>query len=138
MAELSRLMLALKTVVRTTRAGVAGKPVGGRVGLRRLYTTFIFDEVDAGIGGSVARNKSANGSRLSRDFPVLCVTHLPQIACFADHHFYVENSSAAAAPDSGEASRESKGSRPGAGAHAVGQPDHGRGVKARDGHAQTG
>jgi DNA repair protein RecN (Recombination protein N) len=89
--ELSRLMLALKTVVGTTRAGVAGKPVEGPPGTSPLLTpTFIFDEVDAGIGGRVAEQVGQRLKRLSRNAQVLCVTHLPQIACFADHHFYVE------------------------------------------------
>ena len=89
--ELSRLMLALKTVVGTTRAGVADKPVDGPAGTSpRLAPTFIFDEVDAGIGGRVAEQVGQRLKRLSRNSQVLCVTHLPQIACFADHHFYVE------------------------------------------------
>jgi DNA repair protein RecN (Recombination protein N) len=89
--ELSRLMLALKTVVGTARAGVAGKAVEGQAGTSpRLTPTFIFDEVDAGIGGRVAEQVGQRLKRLSRNSQVLCVTHLPQIACFADHHFYVE------------------------------------------------
>jgi DNA repair protein RecN (Recombination protein N) len=82
--ELSRLMLALKTVV--GRAGV-----GGRAGAsRRATPTFVFDEVDAGIGGRVAESVGQRLKRLARDTQVLCVTHLAQIACFADHHYYVE------------------------------------------------
>jgi DNA repair protein RecN (Recombination protein N) len=79
--ELSRLMLALKTVVGVGRAGDAP---------RRTAPTFIFDEVDAGIGGRVAESVGQRLKRLARDTQVLCVTHLPQIACFADHHYYVE------------------------------------------------
>ena len=82
--ELSRLMLALKTVV--GRAGA-----GGRAGAnRRAIPTFVFDEVDAGIGGRVAESVGQRLKRLARDTQVLCVTHLAQIACFADHHYYVE------------------------------------------------
>ena len=89
--ELSRLMLALKTVVgraRSGRSGGAGRRTVGTT--RRITPTFIFDEVDAGIGGRVAESVGQRLKRLARDTQVLCVTHLPQIACFADHHFYVE------------------------------------------------
>jgi DNA repair protein RecN (Recombination protein N) len=71
--ELSRIMLAIKSL--------CGNEESGR--------TLVFDEVDAGIGGRAA---DAVGKRL-RDISlgnqVLCVTHLPQIAAFADHHFSV-------------------------------------------------
>jgi DNA repair protein RecN (Recombination protein N) len=82
--ELSRLMLALKTVV--GRAGAEGRAGAGR----RAIPTFVFDEVDAGIGGRVAESVGQRLKRLARDTQVLCVTHLAQIACFADHHYYVE------------------------------------------------
>jgi DNA repair protein RecN (Recombination protein N) len=82
--ELSRLMLALKTVVGLARAADSARAT------RRVAPTFIFDEVDAGIGGRVAESVGQRLKRLSRDSQVLCVTHLAQIACFADHHFYVE------------------------------------------------
>jgi DNA repair protein RecN (Recombination protein N) len=82
--ELSRLMLALKTVVGRARSSHA---VGTT---RRWAPTFIFDEVDAGIGGRVAESVGQRLKRLARDAQVLCVTHLAQIACFADHHYYVE------------------------------------------------
>jgi DNA repair protein RecN (Recombination protein N) len=81
--ELSRLMLALKTVVGKARAGLARGWAG-------QLKTFIFDEVDAGIGGRIAESVGQRLKRLARDAQVLCVTHLAQIACFADHHFYVE------------------------------------------------
>lgn len=81
--EISRLMLALKTVVGQARAS------GGK-GRRGLAKTFIFDEVDSGIGGRVAESVGQRLKRLAREAQVLCVTHLAQIACFADHHFYVE------------------------------------------------
>jgi DNA repair protein RecN (Recombination protein N) len=81
--ELSRLMLALKTVVGR------GASRGTR---RRAALTFIFDEVDAGIGGRVAESVGLRLKRLARDTQVLCVTHLAQIACFADHHYFVEKS----------------------------------------------
>jgi len=82
--ELSRLMLALKTVVGQARIGRVGRDS------RRATPTFIFDEVDAGIGGRIAESIGQRLKRLARDGQVLCVTHLAQIACFADQHFYVE------------------------------------------------
>lgn len=71
--ELSRLMLALRNA--TEEAG------DGR--------TLIFDEVDSGIGGRVADAVGQRLSRLARRHQVLCVTHLPQIAAFADQHYHV-------------------------------------------------
>jgi len=87
--EISRLMLALKTVVGQAR--VSRGPRGGRPN----EATFIFDEIDAGIGGRVAECVGQRLKRLARDAQVLCVTHLAQIACFADRHFYVEKSARA-------------------------------------------
>jgi len=80
--EISRLMLALKTVVGMNRPGAGAA--------RRAARTFIFDEVDSGIGGRVAESVGQRLKRLARDGQVLCVTHLAQIACFADQHYYVE------------------------------------------------
>ena len=82
--ELSRLMLALKTVVGAKRARTSAGAA------RRAAPTFVFDEVDAGIGGRVAESVGQRLKRLARDTQVMCVTHLAQIACFADHHYYVE------------------------------------------------
>jgi len=79
--ELSRLMLALKTVIVAPAAGAGGNPAA---------RTLVFDEVDAGIGGRVAECVGERLKRLSKENQVLCVTHLPQIACFADHHYSVE------------------------------------------------
>ncbi len=81
--EISRLMLALRTVVGQARVGRSA---------RTADATFIFDEIDAGIGGRVAESVGQRLKRLARDAQVLCVTHLAQIACFADRHFYVEKS----------------------------------------------
>lgn len=82
--ELSRIMLALKTVLGTQRLGRNNgtKTIGG--------PTFIFDEVDTGIGGRVAESVGQRLKSLSQTAQVICVTHLAQIACFADHHYYVE------------------------------------------------
>jgi DNA repair protein RecN (Recombination protein N) len=76
--EISRIALALKTCV--TAPGRAGGVV----------RTLVFDEVDAGIGGSVAEGVGRRLKGLSANSQVLCVTHLAQIACFADHHYLVE------------------------------------------------
>ncbi len=71
--ELSRIMLALR------RSAPEGDSVG----------TLIFDEVDAGIGGEAATAVGEKISRLGHDLQVLCVTHLPQVAAFADQHYQV-------------------------------------------------
>jgi len=72
--ELSRVMLALKRL-EAQRRGIA---------------TMIFDEVDAGIGGAVAQVVGRKLKQLSRFHQILCVTHLAQIAVFADRHLTVE------------------------------------------------
>ena len=78
--ELSRVALALKTTLQaTTSAG-------------EHCRTYVFDEVDTGVGGSVAEAIGRRLSRLSQQSQILCVTHLPQIACFADAHFHVAKS----------------------------------------------
>ncbi len=82
--ELSRFMLALRTVAGRNRAAPS---VGAT---RRVAPTFVFDEVDVGIGGRVAESVGQRLKRLASEAQVLCVTHLAQIACFADRHFVVE------------------------------------------------
>jgi DNA repair protein RecN (Recombination protein N) len=72
--ELARLMLAIKT---------AGDEAD------RL-PTLVFDEVDAGIGGEAAREVGTRLRLLGRGRQVLVVSHLAQVACFADHHLLVE------------------------------------------------
>ncbi|MEP7354969.1 MAG: DNA repair protein RecN [Acidobacteriota bacterium] len=86
--ELSRVALALKTC--TTTAPGARKPTAKAAAAQR---TLVFDEVDAGVGGSAAESVGKRLKRLSVSNQVLCVTHLPQIAGFADHHYYVEKHS---------------------------------------------
>lgn len=88
--ELSRLMLALKTVAGIGRSASAATSARSGGATARLAPTFIFDEVDAGIGGRVAESVGQRLKRLASNTQVLCVTHLAQIACFADHHYYVE------------------------------------------------
>lgn len=75
--ELSRVMLAMEVVL----AGENPVP------------TFVFDEVDAGIGGRVAVEVGRRLSRLARSAQVLVVTHLPQVAAFADTHIVVTKGS---------------------------------------------
>ncbi|MBZ5677143.1 MAG: DNA repair protein RecN [Acidobacteriia bacterium] len=79
--ELSRVALALKTCV----SPAARKNVAPR--------TLVFDEVDAGVGGSAAESVGRRLKKLSGSNQVICVTHLPQIAGFADHHYFVEKHS---------------------------------------------
>jgi DNA repair protein RecN (Recombination protein N) len=71
--ELSRIMLAMKRIL---------AKIGGR-------QVLVFDEVDAGIGGAMAEVVGRKLRELSRHHQVICVTHLPQIACFADQHHSV-------------------------------------------------
>ena len=84
--ELSRVMLALKVSVEEGAARGQGSP-------RRkapIPRTLVFDEIDIGIGGRAAEAVGQKLKELSRTQQVLCVTHLPQIAAFADQHFLVE------------------------------------------------
>lgn len=71
--EMSRIMLAMKTVL-AENEGV---------------DTLIFDEIDSGISGRTAQAVSEKLSVLARDHQVICITHLPQIAAMADHHFLI-------------------------------------------------
>jgi DNA repair protein RecN (Recombination protein N) len=76
--ELSRVALALKTSVgRVARTGA-------------VQRALVFDEIDAGIGGAVAESVGRRLKKLSAANQVLCVTHLAQVAGFADHHYFVE------------------------------------------------
>ena len=59
-----------------------------------MVRTLVFDEVDAGVGGSAAEGVGRRLRRLAATNQVLCVTHLPQIASFADHHYRVEKQEA--------------------------------------------
>jgi len=86
--ELSRVMLALKASVETGsgKKGVARGPSSASSAQR----TLVFDEIDTGIGGRAAEAVGKKLKALSRANQVLCVTHLPQIATFADHHYVIE------------------------------------------------
>jgi len=72
--ELSRVMLALRTVLAVDHP----------------QKTLVFDEVDAGIGGKAAETVGQKLKELSSRYQVLCVTHLAQIAAFADHQYRIE------------------------------------------------
>jgi DNA repair protein RecN (Recombination protein N) len=76
--ELSRVALALKTCTAPAMDGGA------------VPRTLVFDEVDAGVGGSAAEAVGRRLHKLAASSQVLCVTHLPQIAGFGDHHYFVE------------------------------------------------
>ena len=80
--ELSRVALALKTCIAPPRPS------------KNAPRTLVFDEVDAGLGGSAAEAVGRRLKKLSASSQVLCVTHLPQIAGFADHHYSVEKHTA--------------------------------------------
>ncbi len=83
--ELSRVMLALKASV---EAGTSRKKMSG------AQRTLIFDEIDTGIGGRAAEAVGRKLKSLARSNQVLCVTHLPQIATFADRHYLIEKKKA--------------------------------------------
>jgi DNA repair protein RecN (Recombination protein N) len=84
--ELSRVMLALKA---TVEAGKTSKAAGGAQ--RGVFQrTLVFDEIDTGIGGRAAEAVGKKLKSLARSNQVLCITHLPQIASFADHHYLIE------------------------------------------------
>lgn len=72
--ELSRIMLAIKGIL----AKVDEIP------------TLVFDEIDTGVGGKTAQIVAEKLKCISQSHQVICITHLPMIASFADHHFYVE------------------------------------------------
>ena len=73
--ELSRVMLALEVVLAASMAG----------------TTMVFDEVDAGVGGRAAVQIGRRLARLARNRQVIVVTHLPQVAAYADVHLMVDS-----------------------------------------------
>jgi DNA repair protein RecN (Recombination protein N) len=84
--ELSRVMLALKVSVEEG----AARGQGSQRRKAPIPRTLVFDEIDIGIGGRAAEAVGQKLKELSRTQQVLCVTHLPQIAAFADQHFLVE------------------------------------------------
>jgi DNA repair protein RecN (Recombination protein N) len=87
--EMSRVMLALKVSVEEG-LGSKAKPVRAAANRTVSPRTLVFDEIDIGIGGRAAEAVGHKLKVLSRVQQVLCVTHLPQIAAFADQHFVIE------------------------------------------------
>jgi len=107
--ELSRVMLALKASVEEGRptspvdmgksasrtTGSVSQPSsavrkGGKPSTVHSQRTLVFDEIDTGIGGRAAEAVGKKLKSLARNNQVLCITHLPQIASFADHHYVIE------------------------------------------------
>jgi DNA repair protein RecN (Recombination protein N) len=86
--ELSRVMLALKASVEAASSFSKKRNSGAQ-------RTLVFDEIDTGIGGRAAEAVGKKLKSLSRSSQVLCVTHLPQIATFADHHYLIEKKAVA-------------------------------------------
>ncbi|MDO5403824.1 MAG: DNA recombination protein RecN [Eubacteriales bacterium] len=74
--ELSRIMLAIKTVIAA----------------QDDIDTLVFDEIDAGISGKTAQMVAGQLKKLSQSHQIICITHLPQIASMADTHFLIEKS----------------------------------------------
>jgi DNA repair protein RecN (Recombination protein N) len=91
--ELSRIMLALKATIQEGQqpngSGKRARPSPSR------QRTLVFDEIDTGIGGRVAEAVGKKLKSLAQNNQVLCITHLPQIASFADRHFVIEKREAA-------------------------------------------
>lgn len=77
--ELSRIMLALKTVLAENDE----------------IETLIFDEIDSGISGRTAQMVAEKIKLTGKNHQIICITHLPQIAAMADHHFLIEKTSSA-------------------------------------------
>lgn len=77
--ELSRIALAIKTVAASRDSSVP---------------SMVFDEIDTGIGGRTAQMVAERIALVAQYKQVLCITHLPQIACMADNHLYIAKTSA--------------------------------------------
>jgi len=103
--ELSRVMLALKVSVEAGKSPLlaqkarerSGNQAGDKIPTSRkerekwgTQRTLVFDEIDTGIGGRAAESVGKKLKSLARSNQVLCVTHLPQIATFGDHHYVIE------------------------------------------------
>jgi DNA repair protein RecN (Recombination protein N) len=107
--ELSRVMLALKVSVESGATKVAqyddSKPPESERRVTKSKSlgasspvaqrTLVFDEIDTGIGGRAAEAVGKKLKKLARANQVLCVTHLPQIATFGDHHYVIEKKDSA-------------------------------------------
>jgi DNA repair protein RecN (Recombination protein N) len=89
--ELSRVMLALKTSVEAGQAKRSSRNGASKDAAQR---TLVFDEIDSGIGGRAAEAVGKKLKQLARTKQVICITHLPQIASFADRHYLIEKKEA--------------------------------------------
>ena len=87
--EMSRVMLALKVTVEDSYAAATKGRRRSNVPTPRML---VFDEIDIGIGGRAAEAVGKKLKALSKRQQVVCITHLPQIAAFADQHFVIEKS----------------------------------------------
>ncbi len=112
--ELSRFILALKVAL--AEAGSA--------------STMIFDEIDRGVGGAVASAIGERLARLAQDSQVLVVTHSPQVAARATHHYRIEKSHGGEGSRTIGAQAQRRGAARGDCADAVGLGDHRRGAGA--------
>lgn len=74
--ELSRILLSLKNVI----------------GVGEFPRSYLFDEVDTGVSGPTAEKVGKKLKAIAKGQQVICVTHLPQVAAFADHHYYIQKS----------------------------------------------
>ena len=91
--ELSRVMLALKASVEAG-ANATSTNSAGKKKNSAAQRTLVFDEIDTGIGGRAAEAVGRKLKALAKGNQVLCVTHLPQIATFADQHYLIEKRAA--------------------------------------------
>lgn len=87
--ELSRVMLAIEVVTAAGPGGASLEATGPRRGSATAVPTFVFDEVDAGVGGRAALAIGERLAALARTSQVVVVTHLAQVAAFADRHLVV-------------------------------------------------
>jgi DNA repair protein RecN (Recombination protein N) len=87
--ELSRLALAIAVTAAQSSVAAADADAAGARAASTSAGTLIFDEIDAGVGGTVADSVGRLMKRLGRHVQVMAVTHLPQVAACGDHHFVV-------------------------------------------------
>ena len=88
--EMSRVMLALKATIEAGKAPTAARGSSENGRLDSSMRTLVFDEIDTGIGGRAAEAVGKKLKSLGQSHQVLCITHLPQIASFADQHYVIE------------------------------------------------
>ncbi len=94
--ELSRVMLAVEVALAEAAVARAGQERSRGASSAGILPTFVFDEVDAGVGGRAAVEVGRRLARLARNTQVIVVTHLAQVAAFADTHLVVTKSAGGA------------------------------------------